>query len=318
MPQNGQDDGGAFITEVCWHYYVNGKTQAEVAQALGVTRLRVNQAMQKARLLGVVKVQMKSPFVTCIELQHGLTSRFGLEKALVAPANREAYDYHAPVGAALASYLVGSPIGTSWKSIGVSWGMTLLSAIRRLPRQSRPQVEIVSMVGGNTAGSEFNSFGIASGFAERFGSRYSVLAAPAYLSKDIDRQAFLSQEVFADHFRKCQELDAAILVAGDVSSRSFLVSTSLPRDVSPEELAAAGAVGDILGRFLDIDGNEIGHPLNERTIGVDLDALHAIPQKILAAAGRHKVGIIHAVMKRGLVNTLITDDVTAELLLDEA
>ncbi len=317
MPQGEQDDGEAFVTEVCWHYYVNGKTQAEIAQVLGVTRLRVNQAMQKARSSGVVKIHIESPFVTRIELQEELVARFGLDKALVAPADREVYDYHAPVGAALASYLVGSPDTESWRSIGVSWGMTLQSAIRRLPQQTRPDIEIVSMIGGNTAGAAFNSFGIASGFAERLGSKYSVIAAPVYLSPNVDRQAFLSQELFAEHFRKCEKLDAAILVAGDVSTRSFLVATGLPRDVRPRELTAAGAVGDILARFLDADGNEIAHSLNARAIGVDLDKLHSIPHKILAAAGRHKVDIIRAAMKRGFVDTLITDDVTAELLLNK-
>ncbi len=317
MPQVGQDDSEAFVTEVCWHYYVNGKTQAEVAEALGVTRLRVNQAMQRARSLGVVKIQIESPFVTRIDLQEALVARFGLDKALVAPSNREAYDYHLPVGAALASYLVNSPNVEAWRSIGVSWGMTLQSAIRWLPRRSRPEVEIVSMIGGNTTGQAFNSFGIASGFAERLGSKYSVIAAPVYLSPDVDRQAFLSQEIFAEHFRKCEKLDAAILVAGDVSSRSFLVDTGLPKDVRPKSLIAAGAVGDILGRFLDKEGQEIDHPLNARTIGVELETLHAIPEKILAAAGRHKVAIIGAALKRGFVNTLITDDVTAELLLDK-
>ncbi len=317
MPQVGQDDSEAFVTEVCWHYYVNGKTQAEVAQALGVTRLRVNQAMQKARSLGVVKIQIESPFLARVELQEELRSRFRLDKALVAPANRQAYDYHAPVGAALASFMVSSPVAAAWKSIGVSWGMTLQAAIRRLPQQSRPELEIVSMIGGNTTGAAFNSFGIASGFAERFGSNYSVIAAPVYLSQNVDRQAFLSQEIFAEHFRKCERLDAAILVAGDVSSRSFLVDTGLPGDVRPKDLIAAGAVGDILGRFLDKEGQEIGHPLNSRTIGVELEMLHAIPEKVLAAAGRHKVDIIRAAMKRGFVNTLITDDVTAELLLNK-
>jgi DNA-binding transcriptional regulator LsrR (DeoR family) len=317
MPQNGQDDSEAFVTEVCWHYYVNGKTQAEVAQTLGVTRLRVNQAMQKARSLGVVKIHIESPFLARVELQEELRSRFGLERALVAPANREAYDYHVPVGAALASYLTSSPRAASWKSIGVSWGMTLQSAIRRLPQQSRPEVEIVSMIGGNSTGAAFNSFGIASGFAERFGAKYSVIAAPIYLSPDVDRQVFLSQEILAEHLRKCETLDAAILVAGDVSSRSYLLSTAVPRDVAPEELSAAGAVGDILGRFLDVEGNEVPHLLNQRTIGMELEKLHAIPEKILAAAGRHKVNIIRAAMKRGLVDTLITDDVTAELLLNQ-
>ena len=75
-----------------------------------------------------------------------------------------------------------------------------------------------------------------------------------------------------------------------------------------------GAVGDVLGRFLDAEGNDVPHPLAERTVGVGLEALGAIPEKILAAAGPHKAAIIRAAARRGLVDTLITDDVTAELL----
>lgn len=95
-----------------------------------------------------------------------------------------------------------------------------------------------------------------------------------------------------------------------------MVKYGLPRDVTMQELRDAGAVGDVLGRFLDAEGNEIDHPLNARTVGVNLNALADIPNKILTAAGKHKVPIIRAAIKRGLVDTLVTDDLTAELLLE--
>ena len=105
-------------------------------------------------------------------------------------------------------------------------------------------------------------------------------------------------------------------MVGDVAPRSYLVSNGLPKEVAPGDLIAAGAVGDLLGHFLDRDGNEIPHPLNQRTVGVDLEMLASIPWKILAAAGPHKVDIIRAATRRGLVDVLITDDVTAELLAE--
>ena len=49
-----QEDSKAFISEVCWHYYINGLTQADVARNMGATRLRVNQAIQKAKASGMV------------------------------------------------------------------------------------------------------------------------------------------------------------------------------------------------------------------------------------------------------------------------
>ena len=86
------DSDETFVCEVCWDYFINEMTQAEIAKNLGVTRLRVNQAIQRARALGMVKVQIESPFLARIELQEQLQARLGLDKALVAPGHREAYD----------------------------------------------------------------------------------------------------------------------------------------------------------------------------------------------------------------------------------
>lgn len=315
MPKDAQSDSDAFVTEVCWHYYINEMTQAEIAGAMGVTRLRVNQAIQRAKQGGMVKVQIESPFLPRLELQDELQRRFGLAGACVAPANPDAYDYHRPVGAALASFLMANLKAKSWKKIGVSWGMTLQAAINRMSRLSYPDLEIISMIGGTSQGAQFNSFGIASGFAERLEAKYSLLAAPVFLSAGVDLHLFLSQALFQTHFAKFGQLDAAILTASNLSDRSYLISTGLPGEISTAELTAAGAVGDVVGRFLDQDGKVVSNALDGRTIGIDLATLRSIPDRILAAAGHHKVEIIRAALRGGIANTLITDDVTARLLI---
>ena len=244
-----------------------------------------------------------------------MRQRLGLRRVLIAPARRAPYDYHGSVGTALATYLTENLRLRRWRSIGVSWGVTLEQAIRKLPQQSHPELEIVSMLGGTMQGAAFNSFSIASGLAGALGANYSLLAAPIFLSDGVDRDTFLAQEIFAQHFAKFEALDAAILTASDVSPRSFLIANGLPKEVAPEDLTGAGAIGDVLGRFLDTDGNRIDHPLDTRTIGVDIATLRNIPEKILAAAGPHKVAIIRAASAGGLVDTLVTDDVTAELVI---
>lgn len=305
----------AFISEVCWHYYVNEMTQAEIADSLSTTRLRVNQAIQRAKASGMVKVKIESPFSSRIELQERLKKKYGLQKALVVPANLQNYDHHKAAGFALAS-LLSENIGEGrWEKIGVSWGMTLQAAIDHLPSLSNPELEIVSIIGGTSKGAAFNSFGIASGFAERLGATYSLLAAPIFLSPAVDRENFLAQELFRDHMEKFENLDVAILTSGDISSDSYLMATGLPKDVKQSHLIAAGAVGDVVGRFLDKDGNDVSTSLNSQTIGIELEVLKTIPEKIMVAAGEQKVSIIRSAILRGLVNTLITDDLTANLLL---
>jgi DNA-binding transcriptional regulator LsrR (DeoR family) len=311
------EDSDAFLTEVCWHYFVNEMTQAEIARLLDVTRLRVNQAIQRAKALGLVKIQIESPFLPRIELEQSLKNTLGLERAIVCMVDPENYDYHRPVGAALAVFLTERLNARRWKSLGVSWGLTLDSAIRKLPRQAHPDLEVISILGGTAKGSTFNSFGVASGFANVLGAHYSILTAPIYLTEGIDRDLFLSQYALKEHFEKFEKLDAVLLTCSNVSPKSFLVEHGLPKELTPDSLIEAGAIGDVLGQFLDKDGNSVSAEVDNRTIGMPLQQIHAVPEKIMAAAGPHKVDIILAACRRGLVDTLVTDDLTAKLLLEK-
>ncbi|GHC50985.1 sugar-binding transcriptional regulator [Neogemmobacter tilapiae] len=315
MNTGATDESEAFLAEVCWHYYVNELTQSDVARVMGVTRLRVNKALQEARAVGLVRVEIRSPFVARLDVQERLRKVLGLAEVICAPADAAHHDYHGPVGAALALWLEKGLRDGQWKSIGMSWGQTLKSAIQRLPRLPMPDVDIVSMIGGTSQGGSFNAFGIASSLADKLGASYSLFSAPIYLSPGTDKAQFLSEGAFQSHLARLKRLDLAVLVAGDVTEKSFLVSMGLPNGVTPADLLAKGAVGDVLGHFLTVEGAEIAHPINSSVVGLDLEALALVPQRVLAAGGQHKVEIILAACRRGLVQTLITDDVTAEMLL---
>ena len=309
------DETEAFLAEVCWHYYVNELTQSDVARVMGVTRLRVNRALQEARAAGLVRVEIASPFIARLELQAELCRKLGVSEAICAPADPDTHDYHGPVGAALAHWLEKGFREGAWRSVGLSWGLTLKTAIQRLPRMVVEGLEVVSMIGGTSQGGSFNAFGVASAMADKLGANYSLFSAPIYLSPGTDRTTFLAEGAFQAHLARLKTLDLAVLVAGDVTERSFLVSMGLPSGVTPQDLLTAGAVGDVLGHFLDASGAEITHPINGSAIGLDLEGLMRVPQRVLAAAGVHKVDVIIAACRRGLVQTLITDDVTARLIL---
>lgn len=317
MTTGTTDETEAFLAEVCWHYYANELTQSDVARVMGVTRLRVNRALQEARAAGIVRVEIKSPFIARLELQSELRRKLALDEAICAPVDAEHHDYHGPVGAALAFWLEKGLRDSLWRSIGLSWGQTIKTAIQRLPRMSIDGLEIVSMIGGTSQGGSFNAFGVASGMADKLGASYSLFSAPIYLSPGTDRTTFLSEGVFQTHLARLKKLDLAVLVAGDVTERSFLVSMGLPTGITAQDLLAKGAVGDVLGHFLNASGQEIDHPINRSVIGLELDALMKVPHRLLAAAGAHKVDIIIAACRHGLVQTLITDDFTARLVLDK-
>lgn len=317
MGRNSEtDETEEFLCRIAWLYFVNGLTQSEIAAQLQITRLRVNRAIASARQLGIARVEIASPFAAALSLQQRLAERFGLRAAHVAIAGREDYDPHLSVGAALAFFLDDGLERQLWKSVGVSWGLTLEMALQRMKSRRLPDMEIVSMIGGTAKGASFNAFGVAAGFAQKLGAQYSLFAAPIYFDSGETAAELMASPLFQQQLQRSRSVDIAILVAGDLSDRSFLVRDGLPSDVSLADLESAGAVGDILGRFLDASGNPIDHPINGRAIGIALEDLPDIGHVALAAAGPHKVKVIRAALTAGRIHTLITDDVTAELLLD--
>ncbi len=87
---------------------------------------------------------------------------------------------------------------------------------------------------------------------------------------------------------------------------------------SPHELkslSARGAVGDICLRFFDAAGVPVQTPLNERVISMELGQLKQVKRVVGIAGGKRKTAAIRGALAGGWINTLITDRMTAERLI---
>ena len=151
-------------------------------------------------------------------------------------------------------------------------------------------------MGGLTYEIEINTFEIATRFASAWQAECHYLAAPIYAGTPQSRDTIVKLEVFEEAFARIASTRAAILSVGDLSDRSLLIRYGLPRDVSAMDLRAEGAVGDVLGQFIDGTGRAIDHPINRRAIALKLEALRGIPTVILASGGDNKVAIIAAAL----------------------
>ena len=77
------------------------------------------------------------------------------------------------------------------------------------------------------------------------------------------------------------------------------------------------AVGDILSHFIDKDGNPVATDVESRLISTDLDDLRAMENVIGVAGGPEKHDAIRAVLKSSCLDVLVTDELTAQALLDD-
>ncbi|HHG90610.1 MAG TPA: sugar-binding transcriptional regulator [Devosia sp.] len=308
------DEEERLLVRIAWACEIEGITQAAAAERFGITRLRVNKSLAEARRRGIVRVSINSIYSPCAELEVALVQRYSLRDARIVPTPKDPASVQTIVGIALGHHLSALLMGPEVRLFGMSWGNTLNLATRHMEPINRPDLEIVSVMGGLTRGSELNSYEITQRLAELCNADHSYFTAPIYAGSAESRDVLIAQDVFKQVIEKIRSADALAMAAGDMA-QSLLIRDGLPSEFSAKELIEAGAVGDILGYMLDRDGNPIDHPINGRLIGVELDDLHDIPDTILAAGGAHKVAIMQASLNRGFVNTLVTDEETARSLL---
>lgn len=305
------------LARLAWACEIEGMTQADAAKRFGITRLRVNKALSEARRRGILRVNVDSIYAAAAELEWKLEHKFRLLRAIVVPSPQDAGSVTPLVAAGLGSHLGEVLQDENLSHFGMSWGNTLNLATRHMSPLDRPDLEIVSIMGGVSRGSDVNSYEITTRLADLCNAEHSFFTAPLYASSAESQEMFMEQDVIRDMLTKIRSCGAVGLAAGDLDS-SLLVRDAMPAGVDPTELVALGGVGDIMGYILDAEGALIDHPINSRVIGVSLDELDRIENVILAAGGLHKVPIVTAALKRGLVDTLVTDENTATALLDRA
>jgi lsr operon transcriptional repressor len=298
-----------------WLYYMEGLTQDRIAQRLGLTRLRVNRLLSDARSSGLVGITINSRLADCSALEKELKERCGLQDAVIVPTPQDASQVSAQVGRATGEFLSRHLGKARVRRIGVGWGATLRHAIRFVKPGHWPGMRVNSIMGGLTRGLEINTFETASALASRLGAECSYLAAPLYAGSEKSRDIILEQDIFRQSFDEMAGNDIALLSVGDLGRDSLLIRYGLPKDVSVASLRSARAVGDILGRFLDADGEPVDHPINRRVISPTLQVLAGMSTVVVTSGGLHKAPIIAAVIKARLASVLVSDQQTAAKVL---
>jgi dihydroxyacetone kinase-like protein len=88
--------------------------------------------------------------------------------------------------------------------------------------------------------------------------------------------------------------------------------------MTPEKIrpyVKRGAIAVMSGRFLDADGHPVLGVLDDQMIGLTLDEIANIPERICVAGGVEKVQAIRSVLRGDYATILVTDEPTARELV---
>lgn len=314
-PMNERDDLLAMVASL---YYKLDHGQAEIAERLGVSTSKVSRLLKEAWDRGIIEVQIRTPIPRDFLLEAELVRRFGLKDALVLEAKADADDATLVAGAGqlAAIYLQRIiPELASGSSIGVAWGTGVHATVSALPNNVATQIDVVQLLGGVGA-LVVDGPDLARMVAAKLGGRHYDLHAPVLVERPEVRDIFLSEPTVGDAIRRARAVDLAITGIGSVDERysSFLRAGLLTR-VDLADLRNQGAVGEMVGRFFDKDGQTGAIPLNRRVIGIELEDLRNIPKVMAIARGPGKVGAILGVLRGGYLSVLATDQATARAVL---
>ena len=292
-------------------YYDYDLTHQQIADLIGWSRVKVTRALAEAREQGIVQITVVSDESVFLDEERELVGRFDLKSVHVGPSSLPSGpDLLVRTGAQSVSDLIENVM-----QVAVGLSETLAAIARAIAPRPLPNTTFVPLQGTNpglvTPPTPSN---IAAEFGNAFGGHIHALAAPVFASSPEMHRVLDNDENVRYAFDTALRSDLALVGIGGSAENSSILLKSLSSS-EYGELRAAGAVGDVNARFYDSDGQAVETERTSLVLGPTLDEFKDIPLRVAAAAGPAKVEAMHAALRGGIVNGLITDESTAVALL---
>lgn len=296
-----------------WLYYVEGMTQQETAEKLGLNRVQVTRLIADANKRGEVDIRINAKISSVLELERELEKKFEIGQVIVAPMPPEGADPTkaiATVGGQFISDFVQSDM-----KIGVGWGRTLYTALPHIKGRDLQNVRVISLLGGISQAKRFNPAEFAWQFAELFHGEGYLVPAPALVDSEETKHALLERCGINQIFDQADNLDVAFLSAGGIEGITTSYRLGHLTEAERLSLIEAGAVGDLLYNFISEDGKLVDHNVNTRGISIGLDRLKRAKERVLISGGAEKVKVLLGCVRLVTPTVFITDEHTAEKML---
>jgi DNA-binding transcriptional regulator LsrR (DeoR family) len=300
-------------------YYVRELGQPEIATLTGFSVSKISRLLAAARAAGVVRISVEGAPVEPTPLASALSAALGVE-VWVTPGQETTPALAARLCGVAAAPRLSAELPLEG-AIGLTGGYTVESLIAALPSASRPGLVVVPLVGGwDSSNPHLNSNEIARHMAERIGAGVRLLHAPGLLDSEATTAALLSDSAVTATTRFWGELKLALVGMSGAPRFAPGYGTVMDRldESGRERIAARGAIGDVAGHLVRLDGSFVEDEWERRTISIPIETLRRVPRVVGIAAGSNKVETIIGGARSGLLHLLITDEPTAAAALDLA
>lgn len=309
----GFDNEQSLLTRVAWMYYVQGMTHEEIANHLKFSRSKVTRMLSRARQEGIVEINVRGAYRSCIETEVKIKEREHLKDVIVVPEGENLSGTQLSVGRAAADYLNSTLQDND--VLGLAWGMSFKWMIPYLKPCKNKNITTIQLMGGITSADIENPQQIVTSITKELGAHSVLKSVPVVVDNKTIREALMSDSKVQELFKRVNDCTKALIGVSDVSDHASLCRSGAIDVDEMKEIREAGAVGNVIAWFIDIHGNVMDIPIHDRVMSPSPEVLKAIPQKILMTSGRHKCDALLGALRGGFVDVLIIDEGLAQELL---
>ena len=320
MPeQYTQRDRANLLADVAEMYYLQGKSQAEIAHIVGLTRSMISRLLTEAREKGIVEIRVNRNIRLDHDLETALAERFGLLGVHVvdvpASTNNRVLNCLGEAAALLLKRYLAPGL-----TLGISWGTSVSATVDAIEYMEPLGVKVIQLVGAFGARiTEYDGHALVSRLAEKLGGDSYYLNAPFLCPNAETAMALRQTQSVKEAINLGKQAQLALLGVGSVLPRysSYYLAAYVAIN-ELEKLQREGAVGDVCGIHFDIHGYEVGTDFSQRSVTINKDDLINIPYRIGVAGGVGKAAPVLGALLGGYINMLITDSFTARNVLGMA
>jgi DNA-binding transcriptional regulator LsrR (DeoR family) len=293
-------------------YFVEGHSKVRIGEEFGLTRFKVARSLEEARRSGLVRIEIGLPAELDAELSERLRDRFGLRHALVITTPAEPEEaLRAHLGEVAAGLL--SEIVVEGDVLGIGWGRTLTAMTSALDSLARcTVVQLTGAVG--VLGVREDSVETVRAVAEVCGGPAFPIYAPLVLDDPEAAAAIRRQPHVAEALRRFDLLTKAVVAVGSWDPPNSQLRDALSAQ-DRAALLSRRVRAEICSTLVDDDGVAVAPDMAERSIAVSAAQLRRVPEVIAVAGGRNKALAVRAVLRAGMVTSLVTDVTVGRSLL---
>ncbi|MCM3790212.1 sugar-binding transcriptional regulator [Domibacillus indicus] len=304
------------LVKMAHMYYEEGATQSEIAKEMGVSRSLISKYLAKAKEQGIVEIIIHDDIIHPFrQLEMQVERSYGIREVICIPSFG-GESSKSRLGAAAAKYLLR--VMQDGQTIGISSGTTLYEFAKALTTsQEYPSVVFVPLVGGmGNERVDIHANHIVATLARQCRAQYKLLHTPVMVDSKEAKEVFKQQSSIKSVFDLAEKADIAVVGIGGKPQHSTMVKSYLGEEYQ-NLFAGQQDVGDICYNFINEDGSASKNAWNDRIIAFDVEKLKDLPLVIGVASGKEKIKAIKAALKGRLIEVLITDEETAQALLEE-